>query len=195
MSTELDEVEISGIFGNDTKIVIKVVSIVVVLASIILSFVLFRMLGIVSSASVVFGLMVSIIISALVDLQITFAGWIGFILGFVLNFVFHMYYLKVIKNEFASGKKFTISFTSGYKKALFNILDLLLIITASTALLIIIPSNYVRLFAYNFIMTIPGTAYTAMYLNKVLAVNYTAFNSKDYKKLNFTREEEVDEIN
>ena len=50
------------------------------------------------------------------------------------------------------------------------------------------------MFAFNMLMTIPGTAYTAMYLNKVLAVNYTAFNSKDYKKLNFTREEEVDEI-
>ena len=79
-------------------------------------------------------------------------------------------------------------------KALFNVLDMLLVVTGVTVLSIIIPSNVVRAFAYNMLITIPGTAYTSMYLNKVLAVNYTAFNSKDYKKLNFTREEEVDEI-
>ena len=106
----------------------------------------------------------------------------------------HLYYLYVIKNEYAKGKKFTVSFTSGYRRSIFNILDILLIVSSVLVLLIIIPSNLVRTFAFNMLMTIPGTAYTAMYLNKVLAVNYTAFNSKDYKKLNFAREEQVDEI-
>ncbi len=194
MSTELNEIEIAGVFGNNTRLVVTTVTIILVVAAIVLATVLFRGLGLVSSASALFGLMVSVLIAAVIDTQITFAGWLGFLLGYVLNFALHMYYLTVIKREFAKGKKFTIAFTSGYRTALFNILDMLLIVSASIALFIIIPSNVVRTFAYNMLMTIPGTAFTAMYLNKVLAVNYTAFNSKDYKKLNFKREEEVDEI-
>ena len=194
MSTELKATEVAGLFGNHTRLIVTIVTITLIVASIVVAGILFRGLGLVSSASVLFGLMVSVLISAVVDMQITFAGWLAFMLGYVLNYVLHIYYLNVIKDEFAKGKKFTIAFTSGYRKALFNVLDMLLVITGVTALSIIIPSNVVRAFAYNMLITIPGTAYTSMYLNKVLAVNYTAFNSKDYKKLNFTREEEVDEI-
>ena len=60
--------------------------------------------------------------------------------------------------------------------------------------MLIVPSNLINAFSYNMLMTIPGTAYTAMYLNKILAVNYTAFNTKNNKRLNFAREENVDEI-
>jgi len=194
MSTELDEIEISGIFGKHTRLIINVITISIIVASIILSVILFRDLGFVSCLSVLFALMTTVLISAVVDLQISFAGWLGFMLGYALNYSLHLYYLYVIKNEFAKGKKFTVSFTSGYKKALFNILDVLLIVTSIVAITIIIPSNVIKSFAFNMLMTIPGTAYTSMYLNKVLAVNYTAFNSKNYKRLNFAREEEVDEI-
>lgn len=194
MSTELKATEVAGLFGNHTRLIVTIVTITLIVASIVVAVILFRGLGLVSSASVLFGLMVSVLISAVVDMQITFAGWLAFMLGYVLNYVLHIYYLNVIKDEFAKGKKFTIAFTSGYRKALFNVLDMLLVITGVTVLSIIIPSNVVRAFAYNMLITIPGTAYTSMHLNKVLAVNYTAFNSKDYKKLNFTREEEVDEI-
>lgn len=194
MSTELKPTEICGIFGNHSRLIITIVSITLIVSSIIIAAILFRGLGLVSSASMLFGLMVSVLISAVIDLQITFVGWLGFMLGYMLSFVLHLYYLNVIKDEFAKGKKFTISFTSGYRKALFNILDVLLVVSAVVGLSIIIPSNLVRVFAFNMLITIPGTAYTSMYLNKVLAVNYTAFNSKNYKKLNFTREEEVDEI-
>ncbi len=194
MSTDLDDVEIAGVFGNNSRLIITIVTITLIVASIVVAGVLFRGLGLVSSASVLFGLMISVLISAVVDLQITFVGWLAFMLGYALNFALHLYYLNVIKDEFAKGKKFTIAFTSGYKKALFNILDIILVVSAFAGLCIIIPSNLVRTFAFNMLISIPGTAYTAMYLNKVLAVNYTAFNSKDYKKLNFTREEEVDEI-
>ena len=194
MSTELKATEVAGLFGNHTRLIVTIVTITLIVASIVVAGILFRGLGLVSSASVLFGLMVSVLISAVVDMQITFAGWLAFMLGYVLNYVLHIYYLNVIKDEFAKGKKFTIAFTSGYRKALFNVLDMLLVVTGVIVLSIIIPSNVVRAFAYNMLITIPGTAYTSMYLNKVLAVNYTAFNSKDYKKLNFTREEEVDEI-
>lgn len=194
MSTEFDATEVAGQFGNHTRLIVTIATAVLIVASIVIAFVLFRELGLVSSASVLFGLMVSVLISAVVDMQITFAGWLAFMLGYILNYVLHMYYLSVIKDEFAKGKKFTVSFTSGYRRALFNILDMLLIISSVVGLSIMIPSNLVRTFAFNMLVTIPGTAYTAMYLNKVLAVNYTAFNSKDHKKLNFAREEQVDEI-
>ena len=87
------------------------------------------------------------------------------------------------------GKKYTVSFTSGYKKALFNMLDILLITTGVLALILIVPSNLVRAFSFNALMTLAGTAFTSLYLNKVLAVNYSALNKKDYKRIKFEREE------
>ena len=100
-----------------------------------------------------------------------------------------MYYLNCIKKEYAQGKKFTVAFSSGYRPALFNILDTLLIISGISLLLLIVPSSAIRMFTLNFIITIPATAFTSMYLNKVLAVNYTAFNLRNEKKVNFTKGE------
>ncbi|MGN0961780.1 MAG: hypothetical protein ACI4PF_06270, partial [Christensenellales bacterium] len=191
MTTTLDNVEISGTFGSYTRIVITIVTILLVVASVVIAYLLFKELGLVSCLSLLFSLMFSVLVSAVCDLQITFAGWLGFVSGYVLNFMLHLYYLNVIKKEYAVGKKFTVAFTSGYRKALFNILDILLITTGMTLLTLIVPSNLVKSFAYNLLMTIPSTAFTSMYLNKVLAVNYTAFNLKNEKKVNFRREEAV----
>lgn len=189
MTTEQSNVEIGGTFGKHTRLVITIVTIVAVVASIAIAFVLFRDLGLMSTLSLLFALMTSVLIAAMFDLQVTFVGWLGFMFGYFLNFLMHMYYLGVIKKEFAMGKKYTVSFTSGYKKALFNMLDILLITTGILLLILIVPSNLVRAFSFNALMTLAGTAFTALYLNKVLAVNYSALNKKDYKRIKFVREE------
>jgi len=194
MTTNVDDIEISGIFGNHTRLVITIVTITLIVISLVIAFILFRDLGLTSCLSVLFALMVSVLISAVCDLQVTFAGWLGFLSGYILNWILHMYYLGVIKKEYATGKKFTVSFTSGYRKSLFNVLDMLLITTGVLALILIIPSSSIKAFSLNMLMTIPATAYTALFLNKVLAVNYTAFNSKNNKRIKFEREVEIDEI-
>ena len=194
MSTDVDHIEIGGEFGDYTRLCITIATISLVVLSIAVAFSVFKELGLVSCLSVLFGLMVSVIISAICDLQVSFSGWLGFVIGYLLNFLLHLYYLRVIKGEYAKGKKFTIAFSSGYRKALFNILDVTLIVAGVLALMLIVPSNFVRSFSYNALITIPGTMFTAMYLNKVLAVNYTAFNTKNNKRLNFTREVDVDEV-
>lgn len=194
MTTELDAMEVKGNFGNIVRIAIYVTTAIIVVACVIIGYILFRELGLVSMLSYVFALMVSVIISAIFDLQVTFAGWLGFLTGFILNYILHLYYLNCIKNEYAMGKKFTVSFSSGYKPALFVILDTLLITLGTTLLLLIVPSSSIRMFTFNFLMTLPGTAFTSMFLNKVLAVDYTAFNLRNEKKVNFAREEEIDEV-
>lgn len=194
MSTELDTIDVPATLGKSCKIAIYVTTCIIVVACIAIAFVLFRELGLVSSLSFVFALMISVIISAICDLQVTFAGWLGFVFGFVLNFILHMYYLNVIKKEYAKGKKFVVSFTSGYKSAIFTMLDKLLLITGVSLLMLIVPSSAMRMFTFNFLMTIPGTAFTSLYINKVVAVDYTAFNLKNEKRVNFAREEEIDEV-
>ena len=194
MSTDLDLIEVQGTFGGSVRIIIYIITSVMILACIAIAYVLFRKLGIVSSLSFVFALMISVVISAFCDLQITFAGWLGFMFGIILNFILHMYYLKCIKREYAKGKKFLVSFTSGYKSALFNMLDILLVITGVCLVMLIVPSSAIRMFVFNYLITLAGTAFTALYLNKVLAVNYTAFNLKNEKKINFTRGEMIDEV-
>ncbi len=193
MTTDTEVTEIVSENGKATRTVMTVVTIVMIVAAVAIAYVLFRELGLVSSLSLLFALAVSVLVSAMFDLQITVAGWLGFIAGFVLNYAIHIYYLNVIKGEFAKGKKFLVSFTSGYRGALFNILDTLLLTTGAVLLMLIVPSNLVRVFVFNFLMTIPGTAFTGMFLNKVFAVNYTAFNLKNHKKVNFTKEATTDE--
>ena len=92
------------------------------------------------------------------------------------------------------GKKFSIAFTSGYKKSLFNILDILLVTLGVSLLMLVIPSSATKFFSYNFMMTLVGTSFTSLLLNKIVCVNYTAFNLRDEKKVNFVREENIDEI-
>lgn len=194
MTTELDSVDVPGTLGNACKLVIYITTIAIVVASIAIAYVLFKELGLVSALSFVFALMISVVISAICDLQVTFAGWLGFVFGFVLNFVLHLYYLNVIKKEYAKGKKFVVSFSSAYKPALFVMLDTLILVIGSSLLLLIVPSSAIKMFALNFYITIPGTAFTSLYVNKCLAVNYTAFNLRNEKKVNFAREEDIDEV-
>lgn len=194
MSTDLDTIYVTGTLGSAVKIAIYVITCVIVVASVVLAYILFKELGLVSALSFIFALMVSVIISAICDMQVTFAGWLGFVFGFVINFILHMYYLRNIKNEYAKGKKFTVSFSSAYKPSLFVILDTLLLITGASLLLLIVPNSAIRMFTFNLLMTIPATAFTSMYLNKVVAIDYTAFNLKNNKKVNFVKGENVDEI-
>jgi preprotein translocase subunit SecD len=192
--TELEDIEVSARYGQNAKLFIFITTMVIVVASIVVMGLLFKELGLVSSLSMLFALMMTVIISAIFDLQVTIGGWLGFIVGYLLNFLLHLYYLNVIKNEYAIGKKFSIAFTSGYKKYLFNTLDILLITLGTALLMLVVPSSAVKFFSFNLMMTLAGTAFTSLLLNKIVCVNYTAFNLKDEKKVNFVREENVDEI-
>ena len=194
MSTELDDIEVAARYGENAKLFIFITTMVLVVASIVVLSILFKELGLVSSLSMLFALMMTVVISAIFDLQVTIGGWLGFIIGYILNFMLHLYYLNVIKNEYAKGKKFSISFTSGYRKALFNMLDILLVTLGISLLMLVVPSSAVKFFSYNLMMTLAGTAFTALLLNKIVCVNYSAFNLKNEKKVNFAREENVDEI-
>lgn len=194
MTTDLDAIEVSGSYGETVRIAIIVTTVIVIVASIAIAYILFKQLGLVTSLSLVFALMFSTLIAAICDFQVTLFGWLGFMLGYLINYLLHIYYLNCIKKEYAMGKKFVVSFTSGYKRALFNILDMLLIITGTTLLLLIVPSSSIKMLCLNLLITIPATAFTSMYLNKVVTLNYTAFNIKNEKKVNFTREDTIDEI-
>ena len=194
MATDLDDIEVSARYGENAKLFIFITTMVIVVASIVVMYILFKELGLVSSLSLLFALMVTVIISAIFDLQVTISGWLGFIVGYLINFALHLYYLNVIKNEYAMGKKFSISFTSGYKKALFNMLDILLVTLGCTLLLLVVTSSAVKFFSYNLLMTLVGTAFTSLLLNKIVCVNYNAFNLRNEKKVNFVREENIDEI-
>lgn len=193
MKTELDDIEVVSVYGDNVKLIMTIVTIAVVVATIVLAYIMYKQGGLVSSLSLLFALMLSVLISAICDLQITFGGWLGFIAGYILNFTLHMSYLKVIKSEYNKGKKLNVAFTSGYKRNLFNTLDILLLTLGTVLSLLIIPSSIVRMFVYNFLMTIAGTALTSLLLNKVFLVNYTAFNYKNEKKLNFRKEEVINE--
>jgi len=193
MKTELEAVNVVSENGQTVRLVMTIASIAIVVMTILIAYIKYKQIGLVSGLSLLFALMVSVLISALCDLQITIYGWLGFMLGYILNFALHTYYLSVIKSEYMKGKKLSLAFTSGYKSALFKILDVLLITLGVALLFIIIPSGLARMFVFNLLMTLAGTAFTSLYLNKVLLVNYTAFNFKDAKKVNFRREEVINE--
>ncbi len=194
MTTKTNTIEVKGIYGHHVKTVIVIVTALAILLSILLAYLLFRELGLVSALSLLFAMSISIIIYAMFDLQLTFAGFAGFVTGYIFNFVLHIYFLNNIKAQYAKGKKFTVAFTANYVPTILNILDILLISAGTLLLGLIIPSTAVKMFVYNFLMTLPATALTSMLILKILANNYTAFNLKNEKRVNFAREENVNEI-
>ena len=54
MSTDLDAIEVIGDFGNIVRIVMIVITVVMIIASIVIAYVLFKELGLVSSLSCIF---------------------------------------------------------------------------------------------------------------------------------------------
>ena len=188
MTIEGEAIEVAPIYGEGAKIVTLIIVACFILVVLGLFYLLFKELGFVEMLSYMLSVLISVAIICILDVQMTSFGAIGLVLGLALSAYLHIVYINNIKAQYAIGKKLSISIKEGYSKSLALIIETLLVSLGLALIIGLISSNVVTAMALTFGLTLIGTAFTTLFVNRVLVISYNAFNLSDGKKIGFTKE-------
>ena len=193
MTIEGEAIEVAPVYGEEAKIVTLIIAVIFILVVLGLFYLLFKELGFIEMLSYMLSVLISIAIVCIVDVQITSYGVMGLLLGFMLCAYLHIVYINNIKAQYVMGKKLSISIKEGYAKSLALIIETLLVSLGLALIIGLIGSNVVTAMALTFGLTLIGTAFTTLFVNRVLVISYNAFNLSDGKKIGFTKEGKANE--
>ena len=193
MTIEGEAIEVAPVYGEEAKVVTLIIAVFFIVVVLGLFYLLFKELGFIEMLSYMLSVLISIAIVCVVDVQITSYGVMGLLLGFMLCAYLHIVYINNIKAQYAMGKKLSISIKEGYTKSLALIIETLLVSLGLALIIGLIGCNVVTAMALTFGLTLIGTAFTTLFVNRVLVISYNAFNLSDGKKIGFTKEGKANE--
>ncbi len=156
---------------------------------------MYRELGLVSLLSILFyvGAML-FLIQTLPGATITSATIGSVLLGLILVASCNFIILEKIKSEYLKGKKLNIAVKTGYKRSIGVIADLCGAISISSLAMYLISSDIIKGFGLILIVGSLIACFSSLFLTYHLTSSYVAFNNNDGKRVNFKREENVNEI-
>lgn len=193
MNIEGEPIEVAPVYGKEAKVATLMIVVFFILVVFGLFYLLYKELGFVEMLSFMLSTLISIAIICIVDVQMTSYGAMGLLLGLALSAYLHFVYINNIKREYALGKKLSISIKEGYSKSLALIIETLLMSLGLALIIGLIGNNVVTAIALSFGLTLIGTAFTTLFINRVLVISYNAFNLSDGKKIGFAKEVDKNE--
>lgn len=157
--------------------------------------VIYRQLGLIISLSLLFfvGVMM-FLIQAIPVITIAPASLGAVLIGLILIAAFNFTILERIKAEFAIGKKLNIAIKTGYKKSINIIADLSGAITLISLISFFICTGIIQSFMMILLVGAVIACISALFITYQLIISYSAFNKNDGKKVNFAREDNINEI-
>ena len=168
---------------------------VLVVGSIVYIALRYKHLGLVTAMSLLFNLVLTLGITASINLiQYSFFGVFALALSYLVAYICNFITLEKIRKEYASGKKIPGSFKAGMNKSIFPVLDMN-IVPAIFGLLLFWLGN-LQIKSFGFIITIGFLVniFTSLLLTRGLLNTYLTYNSTKPAKMNFKREDNVNEI-
>jgi preprotein translocase subunit SecD len=156
---------------------------------------LYREIGLVACVSILFyiGIMI-FFMQAIPIITISSASLGAILLGLILVSTCHFIMLEKIKSEYAIGKKLNISVKMGYKKSINVIADICGILVIASLVGFFVCTGLLKSFMMLLMVGSLISCFSSLFLGYQLFTSYTFFNKNNGKKVNFTREENVDEI-
>jgi preprotein translocase subunit SecD len=125
---------------------------------------------------------------------LSYSGIVGLGLGIVLFFMSNFIIFSSAKKNYAEGKKIPLSVKLGIKNNALKIVDFSVIAIILAIVLYFIGGVYVQSFALALGITSALNLLTSLALNMLFTKWYTRINPKDAKKLRFTREDNISEL-
>ena len=176
--------------GNNVLLYTMIaVGIVILLAMIVLP-ILYGDLGFVADLSILFGVVFSIFLLQALPLTAgSIATIFGALLGMGVLIICHVIYLNKIKSEFYYLHKLQLAVRTGFKKSWLVNLDICVIAFVGALSLVFWNIPYVSTFAIGFATTVFVALFNTIVLLKDFVTWYVCINTKDYKKLKFTKGE------
>lgn len=147
-------------------------------------------LGIVADISILFGVAFNIfVLQALPFTTSSIAGVIGSFVGMAILVLCHIIYLNKVKSEFYSLKKLQLSARTGFKKSWLKNLDICAITFLASVTLALWGIPYVSTFGVSLAIGAFVALFNTVVMFKDFVTWYVCINTKNYKRVKFTKGE------
>lgn len=183
--------ESNPILGVDVLIKSMIALLVVLVAILVLLPVLFGDLGFVADLSVLIGCVIAVFLfQALPLTTMSIAGILGAMFGLILMAFCHVLYLNKMKSEFKVLKRLQLSAKTAFKKSWLKILDLSVITFIFGLVLAFWQVPYITTFGIALATLSFVSLFNIVIIFKDFVAWYVTINSKDYKRVKFTKGED-----
>lgn len=161
----------------------------------IIMYVRYKDFGLIANFSlIIYIILMLFFLQAIPLVQLTLAGIGGIILSLGMAVDANIVIFERMRDEYKLGKKIPTCVDNGFKKGLITILDSNITTLIACLVLYIFGTGTIQSFAITLALGILISMFTALVLTRVFCKWYLHLNSKNPKKLNFKREDTVDEI-
>ena len=184
-----------SVYGENVLTLLYIALAIVLLAMLVLPVVKMNKFGVVSVYGSLSYLIVVAMCFAFISkgvFEITLGSVLLFLVGLVLvNVVQYMIY-NAIKAEFNLGKTVESSIKGGYKKTLWNVIDLYAVLLLGALALLLGTAGVYTLALQALIVVIASAFMSLLWMRAINYINLSASKNK-YKYFNFVREDDDDE--
>lgn len=188
-------IEIAPLINPSIEVLIYIALALISVLLLVMFFVLFGELGFIVTLNYAFFLtLTAFFMQALPIFVLSYSGIVGLGLGIVLFFMSNFIIFSSAKKGYAEGKKIPLAVKLGIKNNALKIVDISVISIIASIVLYFIGGVYVQSFALSLAICSALNLLTSLALNLLFTKWYTRINSKNAKKLRFTREENISEL-
>ncbi len=187
--------EISPSSGEESLLGITIAGAVAVLFILIIFGVVYRELGLMSILSILLFVGSALFfMQAIPVITLSVASLGAVLVGVILISSLHVILLEKIKTEYQLGKKLKTSIKTGYKKSIAIISEICGILAIISIVMYFICQGAMKSFSMIMIVCSVLSIIITLFFTYHLNWSYSIFNPSNAKRVNFTREENVDEI-
>ncbi len=185
----------SPVYGDNTRTLLYIALGVILLAAIILPAIFMGRFGVVSAYTslsyfVVVGLCYKYLLASVFEL--TLGGILTFLAGLVLINALQAYIYAAIKKEFESGKTVPSAVKGGYKKTIWTVVDIYVVLLLA-ALALLIGVGGVHTLAIHALVVVVTGAFCTLLWARLINYIYLSATTNQFKYFRFVREEEDDD--
>ena len=140
---------------------------------------------------IIFAILMLFFLQAIPFVQLTLTGIAGIVLSFAVTIGGTIFIFEKIREEYRTGKKIPLSVKSGFKKALWPILDSHIVMAIVAIFLWIFGTSSIQGFAIPFLIGIVLSLFVNLVVLRFFVKWYLPFNSVKAKKLHLPKQVRV----
>lgn len=187
--------EISASAGNQAVLGLIIAGSVLALAIIIIFAIVYRELGLMAMVSILLYIGVTLFFMQAIPVVSLSVGSLSAVLvGLILISACHFIMLEKVRGEYRLGKKLKTSIKTGYKKSVAIIAEICSVLAITSLIAFFVCTGAMKSFSMVLLICSALSALTTLFFTYHLNISYSEFNGSNGKRVNFTREETVDEI-
>lgn len=186
---------ISSQSGDEAVLGLIIASAAAAVVILIIFAIVYRELGLMAIISILMfigGMLFFMQAIPVITLSVSSVG--ACLVSLVLISACHFILLEKMRGEYASGKKLKIAVKSGYKKSLSLVSEICAIIAVVATVSYFVLTGIAKSFAMILIVGSVLTALITLFFTYHLTKSYAELNNANGKRVNFSREENIDEI-